>query len=345
MKRKHRIEAIDLFCGIGGLTFGLQEAGIRVVAGLDNDSTCRFSYEKNNKTEFVEGDISDYDFENMSEMYSEGSIRVLVGCAPCQPFSSLTRAIKTKCEKWGLLKQFFRAVQVLKPDVISIENVVGIMTTSVFNQFVEDLAEMGYFVSFGEIRCADYGIPQIRRRMILLASKFDKIEIPESTHSKDEYVTVQDAIGELPHIKAGQTDEKDSMHRTRNLSDLNLERIRNSTPGGTWRDWDKRLLPKCYLKESGKGYGPVYGRMKWDKVAPTITTQFSTYGCGRFGHPEQDRALSVREASIIQTFPKNYIFDKNLGMRTLGCHVGNAVPPKLGAVIGKAIQKHIGEVT
>ena len=338
------IEAIDMFCGVGGLTYGLKQSGIHVLAGLDNDPTCSFSYEENNKVKFIKSDICDYDFGQMSDIYSKNGVKILVGCAPCQPFSSLTRGIKEKCEKWGLLDYFSDAVEILRPEIVSVENVVGIIETDIFKTFVKKLKELGYFVNFGIVNCANYGIPQTRKRMILLASVYSEIPMPQATHSPQDYITVREAIGKLPPIKAGQQYDEDIMHKTRNLSKLNLKRIRCSRPGGTWREWDKSLLPACYTRESGKGFGAVYGRMEWDKPSPTITTQFSTYGCGRFGHPEQDRALSVREAAILQTFPPDYIFQSDIDMRTLNCHIGNAVPPELGKIIGETIQQHISVI-
>ena len=339
-----RIELIDLFCGIGGLTHGLQKSGICVLAGLDNDPNCGFPYKKNNPVKFIEADISSFDFRKMANLYSQDSVKVLAGCAPCQPFSSLTHGIKVKCEKWSLLNHFFRAVKILHPHIISVENVAGIAETDIFKDFISQLREEGYVVNRKIVNCADYGIPQMRKRMILLASAFGKIEMPQKTNSKAEYLTVRKVIGKLPRIKAGQQCRKDTLHRARNLSDLNLKRIRQSRPGGTWREWKKDLLPECYKKESGKGYGSVYGRMEWDKPSPTITTQFSTYGCGRFGHPVQDRALSVREAAMLQTFPKSYILDSSLNMDILGRQIGNAVPPRLGKIIGETIQHHVKKI-
>lgn len=154
----------------------------------------------------------------------------------------------------------------------------------------------------------DYGVPQTRKRLLLLASKFGDISLIEPEFNSDTHPTLRDTIGKLPEIKAGETYEHDPLHRCRNLSDLNLKRIRQSKPGGTWRDWDDDLLLEAYKKDSGKTFGSVYGRLEWDKPANTITTQFPGIGNGRFGHPEQDRALSLREGALLQTFPLNYEF-------------------------------------
>lgn len=341
--QKTKIEAIDLFCGIGGLTYGLNGSGIHVLSGLDNDASCAFSYEANNGSKFILADISNYDFNEMKSIYTKGSIKVLVGCAPCQPFSSHTYKTKNRQRdsRWNLINYFLEAINILKPDIISMENVRGLTKTDVFNNFVKRIRKMNYKVDYGIVYCQDYGVPQNRGRLVLLASSLGDIHIPEKTHEKGDYVTVGETIGVLPRIKAGEKSLKDAIHRAKNLSLLNLKRIRQSKPKGTWRDWDKKLLPKCYRRKSGQTYSSVYGRMSWDDISPTITTQFFTYGTGRFGHPEQDRALSIREGALLQTFPNSYKFRNDISLDTIGRHIGNAVPPKLGYAIGKTIKNHI----
>ena len=341
-----KVEAIDLFCGVGGLTYGLRRAGIKVLAGLDSDVSCKYAYEKNNKCQFIADDIADYDFQKLKKLYSKQSIKLLVGCAPCQPFSSHTFKAKgkQKDDRWNLIVYFVEAIKVLEPDIISMENVRGLTKTSVFKEFVIAIKELGYEVDYEIICCSDYGIPQNRRRLVLLGSKLGKIAVPEKTHTKQSYVTIKEVIGNLPNIKSGETCHDDSMHKSRNLSSINLQRIKQSKPNGTWRDWDKSLLPNCYKKASGQSYSSVYGRMSWDAPSPAITTQFLTYGTGRFGHPEQNRALSIREGAILQTFPKKYDFGSINSATILGRHIGNAVPPKLGIVIGKTIKKHLEDI-
>lgn len=345
IKKAHRkIEAVDLFCGIGGLTYGLREAGIDVIAGIDNDRTCSYAYERNTRAKFIEADVSEYDFNEINKLFSKKSVKVLVGCAPCQTFSSNTfkinRVEKENDKRWTLINYFVEAVRVVKPEVISMENVRGLVKTQVFKDFVRDLQCLGYNIDFDVLYLPEYGVPQNRSRMVLLGSRIGKIKVPEKTHKKGYYVTVGEVIRDLPRIGAGEISLSDSMHRSKNLSQLNIERIKQSKPKGTWRDWDPELLPNCYKKDSGATYTSVYGRMSWDNVSPTITTQFFNLGSGRFGHPEQNRALSLREGAIIQTFPKTYDFGE-MSLSTLGRHIGNAVPPKLGEVIGDVIQCHI----
>lgn len=343
MKNKVKIESVDLFCGIGGLTYGLQKSGITVVAGIDNDETCRYSFEKNNKTRFVNADLTKYKTSEISKMYSKDAIKVLVGCAPCQPFSSHTfkNKEKKKDERVDLLLNFGEIVKDILPDIVSMENVRGIMKTNVFKTFVDILEKNGYQVDYKVLYLPDYGAPQNRSRLVLLASRIGKIEIPKPTHTKDNYVTVKDIIKDLPPLKAGEQSLKDLLHKAKNLSDLNIKRIKQSVQDGTWKDWDKGLLLDCYKKKKGQTYTSVYGRMSWNKVSPTITTQFFNYGSGRFGHPTQNRALSLREGALFQTFPKNYDFGEIKSMTVISRHIGNAVPPILGEIIGKTIKKHI----
>ena len=343
-----KIEAIDMFCGIGGLTYGIQETNdINVIAGLDNDVSCQNPYEKNNDAIFINADISDYDFNELAKLHSNDSIRILVGCAPCQPFSTHTTKCKNKKKdiRWNLINYFVEAIQIIKPHVVSMENVRGIVKTKVFNNFLTSLNDLGYKVDYKVVYCPNYGIPQNRSRLILLASRLGEITLPKITHEKEEYVTMADVIQHLPTIKSGETGVGDPLHQAANLSPLNLKRIKQSKPGGTWRDWNKNLLPNCYKKESGQTYASVYGRASWDKVSPTITTQFFNYGTGRFGHPEQDRALSIREGALLQTFPKKYDFGKIISLSRTARHIGNAVPPRLGFVIGKTILKHLENIS
>ncbi len=205
---------------------------------------------------------------------------------------------------------------------------------------------MGYSVFWDVIYCPDYGIPQNRRRLVLLASKLGTIEIIPKTHHPSRYRTVRDVISKLEEIKDGGSSAKDSMHRAWSLAAINKKRIRQSRPGGTWLDWDEELRVPCHRKKTGQTYSAVYGRMCWDKPAPTITTQFYSYGTGRFGHPVQDRALSLREGALLQTFPKYYDFidpKQPIYFSRIGTHIGNAVPVRLGVIIGRSIVKHIKE--
>lgn len=350
MKDINNVSAIDLFCGIGGLSYGLRKAGIKVLAGIDQDSSCKYAFEENNKADFIDADISTIKGKVLIEKYwNNNDLKILVGCAPCQPFSSHSNKVKDKenGDKWNLLNQFKRLICETNPEIVSMENVPNLSNKNIFHEFITFLKSNHYFVSYSNVYCPDYGIPQKRRRLVLLASKFEDINLIEKTHTFETYKSTKDTIGNLPIIKAGQKIESDPLHFTSSINALNIKRIKASKPNGTWLDWDESLRLKCHKKESGNTYKSVYGRMNWDDPSPTITTQFYNFGTGRFGHPEQDRALSVREASLLQTFPKDYIFYKDedeISITKLGVHIGNAVPVDLGHVIGKSIIKHLENI-
>ncbi|EOS44535.1 DNA cytosine methyltransferase [Lachnospiraceae bacterium JLR.KK009] len=339
--------AIDLFCGIGGLTKGLSLSGVDVIAGIDIDESCRFAYEANNHAKFLCKDVSSVHGQDLEPIFPENTVRILVGCAPCQPFSRYSSRYRKEGHtdsKWKLLYSFGRIIRESLPDIVSMENVPNLLHEGIFMDFVGVLEETGYFVDYSIVYCPDYGVPQHRKRLVLLASRLGSIDLVPPIYHPDNYLTVRDAIGYLPEIKAGETDERDCLHCSSALSELNMRRIRQSVQGGTWRDWDDDLKLKCHKKDSGKTFPSVYGRMEWDKPSPTITTQFYGYGNGRFGHPEQDRAISLREGAILQSFPDDYIFldeEHPAKKRELGTHIGNAVPVELGRAIGESIQLHV----
>lgn len=340
-----RIYAADLFCGVGGLTYGLGLGGIAVRAGFDLDPACRYPFEANNSAQFYERDVNDLTAGEVSSHLRGADLSLLVGCAPCQPFSTYSRGGRSKScgEDWQLVSSFGRLVKDIQPDMVSMENVPQLADHHVFDKFLKCLA--GYYVSWEVVECANVGIPQSRRRLVLLASRLGKIEVG-SPREKMKCRTVRDVISCLPAIEAGQADPSDPLHVASSLSPLNLRRIQASKPGGTWRDWEPSLQAECHRRSSGATYPSVYGRMEWDKIAPTITTQCFGYGNGRFGHPEQDRAISLREAAMIQTFPRDYKFvppGAPVKFSRLGRLIGNAVPVRLGEHIAKSLIDHVFE--
>lgn len=339
------IDAIDLFCGAGGLTAGLRQAGIDVLAGYDIDAKCRFAYEHNNQAQFNCKSVEDVTGEELLAYYRPGRIKLLAGCAPCQPFSTYNQGKDTtKDKKWPLLNAFARLIREVQPELVTMENVPDVTKHSVYDDFEQNLREQGYEVWASTVACIDYGLPQRRRRHVLLASKLGPISIIPKTHS-DNPVTVREAIGKLPPLGAGDADDHDPLHRASKLSPINLKRIQVSKPGGTWRDWPHHLRAKCHQKESGKTYAGVYGRMVWDEPSPTMTTLCFGFGNGRFGHPEQNRAISLREAATLQSFPQDYQFTKSdqIQFKTVGRMIGNAVPVRLGEVIGESLMHHTHE--
>lgn len=335
---------VDLFCGAGGLTHGLALEGLDVTAGYDLDSACKHAFEQNNAAKFVQKDVGQISTEELSHLFGDARICVLAGCAPCQPFSTYSQRYETiGTPRWGLLYQFANIVRELRPEIVTMENVSNVVRHQVFNDFIKTLEKIGYHVSSEMVDCADHGLPQSRRRTVLMASLLGPIELPAPKSKKRK--TVRNAIGKLPSLEAGARDPRDALHTSSGLSPLNLERIKASEPGGTWRDWPAHLVAECHRKSTGKTYPGVYGRMTWDDPSPTLTTQFYGFGNGRYGHPEQDRGISLREGAILQGFPKRYSFVEKGGpihFKTLGRLIGNAVPVTLGRVIGKSINTHLG---
>ncbi len=246
--------------------------------------------------------------------------------------------------RWELLLQFLRIAEGVRPEIITLENVPRLSHLPLWDHFVLRLQSAGYFVDWGILDAAEFGVPQSRRRLVLLASQLGKISLPKP--SKARRKTVRSVIGDLPRVKAGTKNAIDPLHAARSLTDKNLARIRITRQAGTWREWPKEMRASCHQVESGRTYPSVYGRMSWNKPAPTITTQFYGFGNGRFGHPTQDRAITLREGALLQSFPKNFKFTPDgarVNFREIGRLIGNAVPPALGLAIGKSIIQHVNQ--
>ena len=341
---------IDLFCGAGALTHGFVSEGFKVVAGLDADKSCKYAYEKNNPgATFIEKKIEDVEAAELKQRYPEGHVKILVGCAPCQPFSAYNRRKQDREQKWKLLANFSRLISDIEPDIVSMENVPNLAAFrngKVYRDFVDHLEKDYIVTECLKVSCLDYGIPQNRKRLVLFASKpkYGKIELLDPTHTPDKYKKVRDVISDLEPLEAGETSWRDPYHKASGLSELNLLRIKASKEGGTWRDWPDELVARCHRQKSGNSYSSIYGRMKWDAPSPTITTQCHGFGNGRFGHPEQNRAISLREAARLQTFPDKYKFvhpDGPHPIKAIGRFIGNAVPVELARVIAKSIKHHL----
>ncbi|MGW4590171.1 DNA cytosine methyltransferase [Amycolatopsis thermoflava] len=344
--RPSMISAVDLFCGVGGLSFGLREAGIHIAAGIDIDPACAYPFRTNIRAPFHQQDVRHVEASDLAAMWpADAHIRVLAGCAPCQPFSSYRRGVDTSKEPaWPLVDEMLRLIAGTLPEVVTMENVTRISSASVFRNFVTGLQELGYHVDAQSCYCPAHGVPQHRRRMVLLGSLLGEITVPKGTLGPDEYPTVRQAIHDLPPVAHGETDPRDRLHKSRSLAKINLKRIKRSKPGGTWEDWPEELRSACHRKASGSTFRNVYARMVWDEPSPTITTMAYNYGTGRFGHPEQDRALTLREAANLQSFPPDYEFvapDDPVQFAPLGRLIGNAVPPRLAEAVGRTIVDHV----
>jgi DNA (cytosine-5)-methyltransferase 1 len=344
-------KVVDVFCGIGALTHGMMLEGFDVVAGVDNDESCKYAFEKNNGAKFIHKDVADFKSNELKQLYGNSPLRILMGCAPCQPFSPLNKkrsAYHPGDERWRPLHKFMKLIDTVRPDIVSMENVPDLSNENkypIFGRFLRTLKRAGYKIDFKTVDVSRYGVPQRRRRLVLLASLLGDISLIPETHHENRLVTVRDVIGRLRRISDGEIDPHDPLHRASKLSDLNKKRVQ-ATPkdGGSASAWRRNLAPKCYKRKSGHSFMvSVYGRMKWDAPAPTMTTHCTILGTGRFGHPDQNRAISLREAAIFQTIPDYYQFEEPQKIRAtrVAKQIGNAVPVLLGRVIARSIKKHI----
>lgn len=345
-----RISAVDLFCGVGGLTHGLSQAAVDVRLGVDIDPASQYPFEKNNKAKFLLADVSTLEAETITQSFVPGTRSLLAGCAPCQPFSTYSQKAKRDSKErrdrggkddWKLVERFGELIGDVQPDLVTMENVPPLLRAPVYKKLLDSLD--GYWFDAQVIDCRTIGLPQTRKRLVLVASKLGPIQLPQFAR---EQKSVRSTIGDLPTLEAGASYSGDRIHRASALSEVNLKRIRASLPGGTWRDWPEPLKAACHVRETGATYPAVYGRMEWDQPSPTITTQCFGYGNGRFGHPEQDRAISLREAAMLQGFPRKYSFlpdDEPVSFATLGRLIGNAVPVTLGKVIGEVLVEHVAQ--
>ncbi len=347
--KRAEVVAVDLFCGAGGFSRGMLDAGIIVRGGYDTDNDCFFPYAYNNAL-MRERDVRDVagaevkrDFLN----YRGKAFSMIFGSPPCQAFSSLnakTRGVNTENDPRAKLPlEFVRIVEEVKPDFVALENVPNIVKNPVFAEILKRLEKRGYKTRAQVVDAASYGVPQRRKRLILLASRLGEIELitPEEFGATPR--TVRDAIGDLEPIQAGETSPRDPLHKAGRLSELNLRRLRALEPGASRRALPDELKLACQKRPNGDRYASANARMEYDKVAPTISTEFHILGTGRFGHPEQDRALSLREGARLQTFPDEYKFVPNDAPIRLGRTarlIGNAVPPTLAKAIGLSILKH-----
>lgn len=335
------MNAIDFFCGGGGMTKGLIDAGINVVFGLDSSALCKETYENNNQIPYLERDILDVTAEQLQSEYPvllDNDELLMVGCAPCQPFSVLNPNNPAEHRSVNLLNEFGRIVQGIHPAHILVENVPGLRGRgeNVLRSFLDMLEEEGYEYDFDIVNAKNYGVPQNRRRFILIASRRFLPHIPEPTHGKGllPYRTVFETISGYPELNAGETHETIPNHRAAGLSMINIQRLL-ATPlnGGSRTEWPKELWLNCH--ENFAGHTDVYGRMSWNNVAPTLTVKCYSISNGRFAHPQQNRAISLREAAALQTFPDDYVFYGNL--QEVGKQIGNAVPVLLARTMGEYI--------
>ena len=327
----------------------MQNAGFNVRCGIDVDRDSRDTYCKNfPSADFILGDIREISVSDIAPMIQNNAQRpILFGaCAPCQPFSKQNSKKGASDTRSDLLGEFHRFVQEFLPDYILVENVPGLQTVQdsqgPFVRFTKLLGKLGYHYDHKVIFACHYGVPQSRRRLILIASRHGAINIPGPSHGpnspNENLPQVWKWISHLPELRAGEEDPKVLNHRAANLSPLNLQRISATPIGGDRRDWpkEKGLALQCHKNHTG--HTDVYGRMHKDQPSAALTTRCISLSNGRFGHPTQDRAISVREAACIQTFPMDFEFAGSLN--SMARQVGNAVPVLLAESLGKSIVRH-----
>lgn len=342
-----KIKAIDLFCGAGGVTRGLLDAGIDVIAGFDIDSSLKKVYEENNirqngqKVSYFQTKVEDITKKDIYGLIGSKTSRkknkekfLLAGCAPCQPFSLKNKNRNNKDDhRRTLITYFADLVKKTKPDFVFMENVAGLPRLEPDNlkYFTDILEEEGFSWETKVVNALHYGVPQNRKRFVLLASKGHKIKIPEGEYdgvSKD-YKTVEDFLQGLPALNAGEENSLVPNHRSAGIrGEKNKKRIKYQSRS----DWPEELVLDCHRKTAG--HGDAYGKMFWNKPAPTLTTKFFSISNGRYGHPDQERAISLREGALLQSFPEEYIFYGN-SMQAIARQIGNAVPPKMAEAFGK----------
>lgn len=352
-----KLGVIDLFSGCGGSATGFEKTGFPVKVAVDIDKSASESFKVNfpDSTVFTE-DISYLSGKQLLKAggFKNGKEVVLIACPPCQGFSNARRNSERLTDPRNkLIYEFLRIVEEIKPFAFVLENVPGLakgVGKPIFVQILKRLNDLGYQTVYDVVNTADYGVPESRRRLVLIGTNDPKIRLtfPSKTNSDPmisselpPWKTVKDAIGDLEPIKAGQKSEKDPLHMSANLSELNLKRLEN-TPhdGGDRLSWPDDLVLECH--KNFVGHRDVYGRMKWGSPSPTVTGGCAMISKGRYGHPEQNRAISLREAARLQTFPDNFRFVGNFGQ--IAKQIGNAVPPLLGEVAAKAILKSINEL-
>ena len=351
---------IDLFSGSGGSALGFRSAGFTVAAAVEINKLASESFKKNfPETKVFSEDICSIDGKRLlKETGLSASDRdkiVILACPPCQGFSTARRNEQRKSDPRNLLiMEFVRLVKEIKPAAFVMENVPGLakgIGRVVFNDAMNQLSKIGYHMTEPKVlEAADYGVPQRRKRLVLMGTRVKKINLalPEPTHQKPQsqdnklqaWKTVRETISDLPKIKAGTRDEKDLFHMSAHLSEINLQRLRHTPKdGGSRSSWPENLVLACH--KSVKGYTDVYGRMQWDSPSPTMTGGCAMISKGRFGHPEQNRAISLREASRLQSFPDDFVFVGNFG--EIAKQIGNAVPPQLAKEIAGSLLKSLNE--
>lgn len=364
MMYKQPIKVFDFFSGCGGASRGFSEAQLETVFAIDNDPYAAKTFENNfpgtrllvspefddplPKTTFLLKDIESVSLESIEPIVKKcsGHPILFAGCAPCQPFSKQKTQLPDQDPRKTLLGYFRRFVERYQPEFVFVENVPGMQKVQgkdgPFDDLLNTLDKLEYSFKPEIIAAQNYGVPQKRQRLILIASRLGKIDFPPETHGpgtpNPEYSTPRQWMNDFPPIQAGETHPTIPNHQAGRLSELNLKRIKATPQGGDRRDWPEELRLACHTN-GYKGHTDVYGRIKWDELSSCLTTRCTSLSNGKFGHPEQHRAISAREAACLQTFPRDFVFEG--GVSIAGRQIGNAVPVLLVQRFGEHFNNHL----
>lgn len=336
---KIKLNAIDLFAGCGGLSQGMHDAGFRTKVAIELEPVAVKAYKLNHpSTHVIQKDIRDISANEIRKLLGNEPLHLLAGCPPCQGFSSVRRLNKKQSvrdDRNNLVLEYFRLVKELKPITIMMENVPALKDYYLFKEIVKQLKSLGYYIDIEVLNVKEYGVPQSRRRLVMIGSLFGKVGMPTPKNKK---TTVRDAISNLlPPDKSSDPLQKIVAKH----SDSVTKRI-ELTPkdGGSWKDLPKQFTLNCH-KKKGVGFNDVYGRLRWDDYSTTITGGCLNPSKGRFLHPEQNRVITPREAALLQSFPKTYKFPIDIPKHSLALLIGNALPPKFSYFQSKNIASHI----
>lgn len=342
------IKVFDFFSGCGGSSEGFRQAGMDIVLALDINADAERTFQANfPEATFLRKDIRSVTVEELEPYHRlcAGNPVLFCGCAPCQPFSQQNTQLPEHDDRLLLLDEFARFVGHYHPEFVFVENVPGMQRVSkggVFERFIGSLEASGYWTMAKRVYAQEYGVPQKRRRLVLLASRLGPIGFPVPTHgpptTRPKYATVGEWMKDLPSLEAGEAHPDDHAHQAAKLSEMNLTRLKALKEGQDRRAWPPELVLNCHKGEY-KGHTDVYGRMSWESLSNCLTTRCHSLSNGRFGHPEQHRAISAREAACLQTFPRTFTFHGPLA--SMARQIGNAVPVLLAERFGKNFIEHL----
>jgi DNA (cytosine-5)-methyltransferase 1 len=347
--------AIEIFAGGGGLAVGLRDAGFRTVAAVEVEPSAVATFKANHpEVRVFQQDVRTIDGAQLLGL-AGGALDVLAACPPCQGFSSLTSKWRKADPRNELVLEVARLAEEMRPRAIMVENVPGLVDKGkiLFDELVRRLRDLGYRCTWSVLQVADYGVPQRRRRLVLLAGLGFDISMPAPTHSRTGksglpvWRTVREALAGINRPAVTFSEAKAlggpiavDWHVT--LSPANLERLRHAKPGAVWKTMPEEVRPPCH-RGGYDGFTNVYGRMSWDEPSVTITAGCTTLSKGRFGHPEEDRTISLREAALLQTFPPDYYFDTSIVEHACQI-VGNALPCAFAEIVARQVIEQLRAV-